>query len=214
MPHFLLTSVHVFDIIVALACAVFVVIGIKRGLIGEVVRFAAVAAGIAAALMFYRQLYQQLPLPFSDSARLVIAFVALFLAAVIAVIAIGWAVQKVIRLTVLGWVDRAGGAALGALKVAAIAWVFVRSVETSPFPGYKNNLRRSFAYSTLAALPPKLAVPYLLKAAGPSRHNVDKVPFTDKIEAAKKELDKVRTKVDSAEAVYERLHGTERGKHQ
>ncbi len=199
------SALHPFDIILAVIGLLFVVIGMYRGLIHEAFRLLAVFAGFAVAIGFYRRIYYHIGfLPISDSARLVAGFIVLFLGGVLGVLLLGWAVEKVVHLTVLGWVDRLFGGIFGLLKILLVAWIFVRSAESSPFTSQKQSLRQSYTYRLLASVPPKLTLPYLRRHREAIRMKMGKNPL-EEVSRAKKTLEQFREKVDSAKAVRERL---------
>jgi uncharacterized membrane protein required for colicin V production len=129
-----------------------------------------------------------------------IAFLLLFIAGFILVILAGWAAQKLVRLSMLDWVDRLGGGVFSFLKAVVIAWIFVRSVESSPFTYMQNNFRPSITYRLLAALPPKLVVPYFDR----SGRSVGRLLGSDAVREVQKEFSNVRLKLDSARTVIDK----------
>jgi membrane protein required for colicin V production len=99
------------DIAFLIILAMAAVKGFSRGLIMAVFSFAALFIGLAAAL----KLSSVVANLFKDSDALpshwwpVIAFAAVFLAAVFIVKAAGGLVEKTVQLALLGWVNRIGG---------------------------------------------------------------------------------------------------------
>jgi membrane protein required for colicin V production len=161
----ILNHLQMFDIVVAGFAVAFIIIGIKRGLIGELVRLLAIIGGFAVALVYYKIAALKLTfLAIPGSTRGAIAFIIIFIAAAALILLIGWALQKVVRLTPLGWIDHLFGALIGLSKAAFLAWIFVLSAESSPFTATKNRLRVSPAYSLLTKVPIKFKVPYITLA--------------------------------------------------
>lgn len=190
----LLSTIQAFDVIVAVVAVIFLAMGVKRGLIGEAVRLVAVAGGIGAAVMLYKSGYAWLGfLPIAPSVKIVVSFIVIFVAAVLLIILVGWLLQKVIRLTVLDWVDRIGGGLFGLLKVAVMVWVFVRSAESSPFNSQKEALRKSPTYSLVATVPPKVLIPYF-DASGRS---VKRLLSDDPLPKVVKQVEQIKQAVDS-----------------
>jgi membrane protein required for colicin V production len=151
---------HILDIVFLAAAVALTGIGIWRGLIAEAFRLIAVVLGILAAAMLYRPLSGQLGfLDVSTNIKVIIAFVAVFVPVLGAVLAAGWAVKKVVHLTMLGWVDRACGGCLGFLKCFLVAWIVSLILAALPIPELHKRLERSVTYSVCRALPMRLRVP-------------------------------------------------------
>ncbi len=148
---------HIVDIVFLCIATVVTIIGIKRGLIAEAFRLAAVAAGLVAATLFYRATAGMLGfIDVHEGVRVSVAFAAVFVAVLTGVLAVGWTVRKVVHLTVLGWVDRVCGGCLGFAKVALLAWVFTLAAGALPIPALQKSLQRSLVCSTCSHLPVRL----------------------------------------------------------
>ncbi|MBD3419521.1 MAG: hypothetical protein GF398_05315 [Chitinivibrionales bacterium] len=194
---------HFFDIIVIAMACILAFFGAKRGLIGEIVRLIAVIAGVAAAFLFYKDVFIFIDfIKASESARLVIAFIVLFVAVVAAVFVVGWVVRKIIRLTPLGWVDHLVGALIGLAKTVLIIWIFVVSVNASPFSKLEHKLLGSYAYSLLSKIPFTLNAPRLTVDNKAFDGILDKSPL-GKLDEAKKKMNEYRTKVDSVKGEFD-----------
>lgn len=93
--------------------------GYRRGLIGEFFRIIAVLAGMIAGFKFYERAAcfaaENFSIPVNTLIK-VLFFVIIFAAASGIILAVSFIVKKIIRLTILGWVDRLGGVLIGALK--------------------------------------------------------------------------------------------------
>lgn len=116
------------DWICAVVLFVFSILGFRRGLIGEVVRVAAVLVGLAIAFSFSSpaaDVTNRLFPSFSFRAMRVLLFVFLFVSAAGMVALAGFLIKQVIRLTLLGWVDRLGGTLIGAAKGLLLVGFFV-----------------------------------------------------------------------------------------
>jgi membrane protein required for colicin V production len=89
--------------------------GLVKGLIHKVVELVGVVASFFIAILFAgllaNALERHVSLPYSPS--LVIAFLALFIGGMIGFHFLALSIQKLIRMTFLGWVDRLCGAMLG-----------------------------------------------------------------------------------------------------
>jgi membrane protein required for colicin V production len=157
-----LASIQVFDIIFAIVAVIFIVAGVRRGLIGELFRFASLILGFVAALLYHKpasRLLSFLAVPVPTKGA--IAFILVFIVSVLIILLAGWLLQKVIRLTPMGIIDHISGAVIGLAKAALVAWIFVLSSESSPFTQTKKAFRKSPTYSLLASIPFKYKVPYI-----------------------------------------------------
>lgn len=162
-----------FDIIFGIFSLVLVIWGIRRGFIEEIMRLIAVVAGFIGALVFYRQFIPKITfLKLPPEVAAVASFLIIFLGAVVAIVLLGKLIKKVIRLTMLGWVDRLCGACFGLLKAFFIGWIFVIAIASLPFPGFAGALKKSRTYSFFAAISP------VLKAQAPLNkiHGRDTLP--------------------------------------
>jgi membrane protein required for colicin V production len=146
-----------FDIIFGIFALVLVILGIKRGFIEEIMRLIALVAGFIGALVFYRQFIPKIAfLKLPPEFAAVASFLIIFFASVLAIVLLGKLIKKVIRMTMLGWADRMGGACFGFLKAFIIGWIFVIAVSSLPFPGFANTLKKSKAFSFFAVISPVL----------------------------------------------------------
>jgi len=109
--------VSYFDLVVTLLIVGSGAWSAYRGLVREVFAFLALIIGVIVATAGYGVV-----MPFCEGmigdglfAR-VISFAIIFGLSALVVILIGHALQKVIKILLLGWVDRAGGFAIGLLK--------------------------------------------------------------------------------------------------
>lgn len=157
-----------FDIIFGIFSLVLVILGIKRGFIEEVMRLIAVIAGFIGAFIVYRQFIPKiafLKLPHEIAA--VVSFLIVFSAIVVVFVLTGIFLKKILRLTMLGFVDRLGGACFGFLKALIIGWIFVIAVSSLPFPGFTGTLKKSTTFSLFAAISPVLKAQVLRRGAAP-----------------------------------------------
>jgi membrane protein required for colicin V production len=146
-----------FDIVFCIFSLVFVILGIFRGFITEVIRLIAVVAGFICGLIFYRQFSVKLSfLHLSQYAVGVVSFLTIFFGCVVIILLVGIILKKVINLTALGWFDRLGGGFVGLIKAFFIAWVFVIAVSSLPFSYGKNFFKDSRAYSFFIGISPVL----------------------------------------------------------
>jgi len=143
-----------FDMVIGVIAIVFAILGVKRGLISEVFRFAAVLLGFFAAFLFYRNL-QGMMGGFAKNPQVtaVTAFSALFLAVFIVVMVVGLLLRKFTDAVTLGWVDHFCGLIFGLLKVAVIAWAACLSIDSLPIQRIHDEFDRSVVYKGYKAMP-------------------------------------------------------------
>jgi len=145
------------DLAAFVVAVVLAVWGAKTGLIGELFRFGGMAGGFFAAFLYYRDLQAHMKAVSSNGAVTgVIAFLLIFIAVLLAVLAIGFALKKFTELIMLGWIDRLLGAALGLLKAALIAWAVCLSIASMPFDRVQAQFGKSVVYKTYKKLPDRL----------------------------------------------------------
>jgi membrane protein required for colicin V production len=156
------SSIHPFDAIIVIGAIIFLIIGIKRGLIEELFRLAGLIGGVLVAVRFNSILspfldFTKLPIP----TRNAIAFILIFAITLVLIVILGWLFKKVVHLTPAAWADWLFGGLFGVLKVLVLAWVFALSVEASPFRTIKMQFDESKAYPILASIPFKLKIPFV-----------------------------------------------------
>lgn len=188
---------HTLDIIFLIISVIFVAIGIKRGFIGEIIRLTAMIAGFIIAFLYYNDLSAKLPLvKIPLNIKNTVSFFLIYIAVALLIISFGWIVKKLVHLTLLGWLDRLLGAAIGVSKALLITWAICLSISSFPARKVQADFRKSITYSTFKKLPASLT----LHGISEVRLNFRKL-FTKetraKIDKNTRKLKKVKTKLDS-----------------
>jgi uncharacterized membrane protein required for colicin V production len=133
--------------------------GIRRGFIGEVFRFAAMVAGFFAAFLYYGDLQASMGwLSSNQPFRGAVAFLFIFIAVYLAVVGIGLLLKKFTQMMMLGWFDGALGLTLGLLKASLITWAACLSISSFPFQKVQDEFGTSVVYKTFNALPGSLSL--------------------------------------------------------
>jgi len=159
---------HAFDIVFCLFAAIFIIVGIRRGFIEEVVRLIALVAGFLCGLLLYRQLVPKLSfLSLPPHVAGVVAFLCIFFACTIVLLLLGKIIKKIISLTMLGWLDRLGGGCIGAVKTAVIGWIFVIAATSLPMFCNAKFFRDSRVFSFFVTISPGLKAQVLRHAQLP-----------------------------------------------
>lgn len=191
---------HALDIVLAIVGVIFVVIGIKRGLIGEIIRLSAMVAGVFVAFIYYHDV-AHFPvlrsLPLQIELKNAIAFILIYLLCAIVIITIGWIIKKIVHLTPLGVIDHILGGVIGGLKVLIIAYVACLSISTLPVRRIQNDFKSSIVLKTYQTLPKAFTLKSLLKKKDKLRTMFIKKPSSNK-ESLHKRIDKFKAVVDSA----------------
>lgn len=124
------------DIAILAICGLSMLVSLFRGFIREIfsllVWIAAVYAGLMAANPLSEQMRPWIELP---SARLIIAFVGVFVLVLIVGGLINYLLGKLVTSTGLSGTDRLVGVLFGALRGAALVMVAVIIGRMTPFPG-------------------------------------------------------------------------------
>lgn len=143
------------DIVIILIIGAFTVSAFSSGLIREVVTLVSAIAGVVFAGLFYDDLKRDL-LVFihDDETAFFFSFLALFGSVYLAGQLIAMMLKRTASLLLLGWADRAGGAAFGFLKGLVVVEVLLILFVTYPQVGLKRAIDGSALASVfLDALP-------------------------------------------------------------
>jgi len=120
-------EVQIIDVVMMVVIVVAAITGLVKGLVRQLVELAGVIASFILAMIFAGWLAEVLrlhtPLPYSPS--MVVAFIALLALGIVASHLIALSVQKLVRMTFLGWFDHLCGGALGLVVGLIIASLLV-----------------------------------------------------------------------------------------
>jgi membrane protein required for colicin V production len=192
--------VHPFDIIAAGFCLLFIILGLFRGFVEEVLRLVAVVVAFLAGLAYYKPLAARaLFLHLPGSVTSVLSFFALFLACLVVLLLAGKLIKKVVHLTMLGPVDSICGGVLGFVKAFFLVWIAVICVSSLPFAGPKRWIAPSRTFVFFSTVSPKLGRAGLSPAAGPLQ-NIMKANPLPALEKALKSADSTVLHHDTAHA--------------
>jgi membrane protein required for colicin V production len=159
-------GMHTFDIIFGALVLLFVFFGIRRGFIEEVMRLAAVVIGFLGALAFYRHLTPKLSfLSLPAHLATIGSFLIIFFCIAIVIVLIGKFLKSMVKLTMMGWLDRLCGACLGGLKAFFVGWIFVTIVSSIPIPAFHQFFKDSRTYAFFVAISPALKSQVLTRTA-------------------------------------------------
>ena len=124
----------VVNVVLLAILAIGTIAGLVKGLIRQVIELAGIIASFFVAVLFAGWLaavfQEYVSIPYSPS--LVISFVIIFIAGMIAFHFVAITLQKLIHMTFLGWVDRLCGAMLGLIIGMIISSLLVSAVLELP----------------------------------------------------------------------------------
>lgn len=194
---------HVLDIILGIIAAVLIFNGIRRGLIGEIVRLAAMITGVTVAFLYYREVVAATPLRHLSVHTAIkngIAFFLICLLCMMVIIAIGWLIRKVVHLTPLAWIDRLTGGLIGFLKALLIAYVACLSISSLPVKQIRSDFNHSVVYKTYSRLPEEMSLRNLLQKRTYLRMMFEKTDQPD-LDSLHRKFNKFRAVVDSVQKI-------------
>lgn len=168
---------NAFDILVAVILSYSLIRGLFRGLVKELASIIGVLGGFLAAYSLYGVAAGYLSGLVSNPAyRNILAFMVIFCVVVILVNLLAVVIKYVLRIVFLGWLDRLGGAAFGALKGVLIVSVIFLAL-TAFLPKGTPLIRDSVSAPYVSMVSEKLAA--LVS-------NDVKTEFSAKLDALKK----------------------------
>ncbi len=187
---------HTLDILFIIAAFFFVIIGIRRGLIGELFRLTALVLGFFVAFLYYPEIANlcRFKPAYLQNA---VAFTLIFLIVALAVIGIGWLLKKIVHLTPLGWVDGFFGGVIGFLKTVLIFWVICLSLAVFPPGSFILRLHRSLVFQTYKKLPPGMKLSGVAGVRNLFKKNIDK-DVTQKLTKTQQQAEQLKKKADSS----------------
>ena len=110
------------------------IVGYQKGLVRQVLELAGIIISFILALLLARALAvfleRNTPVPYSPA--MVIAFIVIFIGGTIGFHFLALMVQKYVRMSLLGWVDRFGGAAFGLVTAMVISSLLISLVLELP----------------------------------------------------------------------------------
>lgn len=141
-------SIGALDIVIIVIIAASAVWGIFKGFVRQIVSIAALLLGIWCAFKFTAYLSAQakelLSLSIAQNTLHIVMFVVIFIVVMILAHFLGKGIEGIIKLSMLGWLNRLLGFLFGALKATIVLGVAVYMVN------YLNNLLHIIPESTFS----------------------------------------------------------------
>jgi membrane protein required for colicin V production len=120
------------DIILAIFLILSAFIGLERGLVRTIVPLVGLIVGVLVAGSYYDALAHRL-LHSNSAIAYIFAFAIIVVAFLVMATIFAVALQKVLSLTILGWLDRLGGMVLGLATGSIIAGALLALLLKHPF---------------------------------------------------------------------------------
>jgi len=150
-------TIAVADLLLGGVLLLFAVRGVLTGLVKELFALAAVVAGWIVASRYHIALADRYPaLAGSDLLTKAFVFAVLFVGAALGVRLLGWAIDKVLSDTPLGWINRLLGGVCG-FVVGVVTVGVLLLVLTTYVPGGRRVFRDSLLYPRLIGVVELLA---------------------------------------------------------
>ena len=126
-------NINPIDIVIGLIWAYFLIKGFKSGFILQLGQIISIIAGYISANIFHTDVYEIIsPYIENPTIRNVVAYISIFLIAVIIVQIIAKIINQLFKLVLLGWLNRILGLLLGALKGLFITSIIIFTLEAFP----------------------------------------------------------------------------------
>lgn len=126
----------VVDVAIVAFVVLFAISGLRRGLIRQILQIAGIVAGFVCAIYFSHVFAAWIESRFDapNVAARIAAAAAIFIIVVVAFHLVGLLLRKIAELSMLGGLDRIGGAVLGAVKGVLLASLLLVVLLDMPIP--------------------------------------------------------------------------------
>lgn len=118
---------NVFDIIVLICLALGIIEGIRKGFISQIAAIVGVVAGVWLSVIFAGKLSEWMSGLFEANPQLMkaLAFILIYVIVVVLLHLVGKLLEKVVKLSMLGWLNKLLGAVFSVMKWALILCIAV-----------------------------------------------------------------------------------------
>ncbi len=192
----------IFRIVVLAVLAWFFIIGIKRGLIRQVLEVAGIIVAFLAAFYFAHALAEWIEIKTAADYRLSLAMAALaiFIGIIIGVHFIGLGLKKLFGLTIMGVLDRVAGGLFGALKGVLIVSLVLSVIMILPVPDdIKDELREDPVTGAIYPVLPVMFDAVVSRIPGGARfEQIARIKDSDAVRDAKKTLDNIKENFETS----------------
>lgn len=187
---------HIFRIVVLAVLAWFFIIGVKRGLIRQVLEVVGIIVAFLAAFYFAHALAEWIEVKTAADYRLSLAMAALaiFIGIIMGVHFIGLGLKKLFGLTIMGVFDRVAGGLFGALKGVLIVSLVLSVLMVLPVPDdIKDELRNDPVTGAIYPVLPVMFDAVVSNIPGGAKfEQIARIKDSDAVKDAKKKLDNIK----------------------
>lgn len=171
-----MTSAHIVSFGLSIILFIGMIMGYRRGFIRQILELMGLVAAFLLALLFASMVatYVEGDFGVPYTPALIIGFITIFIVSLLLFRFFALAMQKIIRWTLFGWIDRLTGALLGLLIGMIVASVLIWFVLALPLPAkVRTGIERSNMSVFLQPVAPRIF--NLVFDHGPKKVNFEKV---------------------------------------
>jgi len=187
---------QIFRIVILAFLAWFFIVGVKRGLIRQVLEVVGIIVAFLAAFYFAHNLAGWIEVRTSADYRvsLALAALAIFIGLIIGVHFIGLGLKKLFGLTIMGVFDRVAGGLFGALKGVLIISLVLSVIMILPVPDdIKEELREDPVTGAIYPVLPVMFDAVVSNIPGGARfEQIARIKDSEAVKDAKKTLDNIK----------------------
>ncbi|MCK4550044.1 MAG: CvpA family protein [Candidatus Krumholzibacteria bacterium] len=187
---------YIFRIVVLAVLAWFFIVGVKRGLIQQVLEVVGIIVAFLAAFYFAHALAEWIEVKTGADYRLSLAMAALaiFIGIIIGVHFIGAWLKKLFGLTIMGVFDRVVGGLFGGLKGVLVISLVLSVIMILPFPDdVKDGLREDHVTGAIYPVLPTLFDTVVSNIPGGAKfEQIARIKDSDAVRDTKKKLDNIK----------------------
>ncbi len=187
---------HIFRIVILAVLAWFFIIGVKRGLIRQVLEVAGIIVAFLAAFYFAHALAEWIEVKTAADYRLSLAMAALaiFIGIIIGVHFVGVGLKKLFGLTIMGVFDRVAGGLFGALKGVLIISLVLSVLMILPVPDdVKDELREDPVTGAIYPVLPVMFDAVVSDIPGGAKfEQIARIKDSDAVKDAKRKIDNIK----------------------
>jgi len=199
---------EIFRIVVLAVLAWFLIVGIKKGLIQQVLEVAGIVVAFLAAFYFAHAFAAWIEERTTADYRLSLALAALaiFIGIIIVVHFVGLGLKKLFGLTIMGVFDRVAGGLFGLLKGVLVVSLVLSLIMILPVPDHmKDDLRKDPVTGALYPVLPVLFDTVVSSIPGGMEfEQIARIKDSEAIRDAKKKIDNIKEDFETSKERLEK----------
>lgn len=187
---------HIFRIVILAVLVWFFIIGVKRGLIRQVLEVVGIIVAFLTAFYFAHALAEWIEVKTAADYRLSLAMAALaiFIGIIIGVHFVGVGLKKLFGLTIMGVFDRVAGGLFGVLKGVLIISLVLSVMMILPVPDdVKDELREDPVTGAIYPVLPVMFDAVVSNIPGGAKfEQIARIKDSDAVKDAKRKIDNIK----------------------